>query len=98
MCVSDGYCSGETSEDSDPEIVTVKEVKETIKADFSAPDISSQKHLLDMDMDDAKPAFSFPTDWDTVNDLKAKPDVAKPEVCDGGEVRYCLSFSFVPPD
>lgn len=79
--------SGETSEDSDPEIVTVKEVKETIKADFSAPDISSQKHLLDMDMDDAKPAFSFPTDWDTVNDLKAKPDVAKPEVCDGGEVK-----------
>lgn len=95
MCVFDGYCSGEISEDFDFEIVMVKEVKEMIKVDFFVFDIFSQKYLLDMDMDDVKFVFLFFIDWDIVNDFKVKFDVVKFEVCDGGEVRYCLFFLFV---
>lgn len=74
------------SEDSDPEVM-VKEVKETIKAEFA--DGVSKRHLLDMDMDDVKPPVNaLPVDWDSVADLKGKPDVAtKTEtVIDVGEV------------
>lgn len=75
--------SRETSEDSDPEVT----VKEAIKAEFSTIDVPNKRHLLDLDMDDAKQAFSLPVDWESGNDLKAKPDATKPEtVVDVGEV------------
>lgn len=80
------WCSRDGSEDSDPEVM-VKEVKETIKAEFA--DGVSKRHLLDMDMDDVKPPVNaLPVDWDSVADLKGKPDVAtKTEtVIDVGEV------------
>ncbi|KAG0629155.1 hypothetical protein M758_1G081000 [Ceratodon purpureus] len=64
------------SEDSDPE-VTVKEVKETIKAEFAVTEGVSKRHLMDMDMDDVKPALgALPVDWESATDVKGKPDAA----------------------
>jgi hypothetical protein len=64
------------SEDSDPE------VKETIKAEFAVPEGVSKRHLMDMDMDEVKPAAlgALPPDWESVaGDVKAKLDPIKVE-------------------
>jgi hypothetical protein len=74
----------DASDDCDPEVKDVPEVKEV-----PAPEVSSMRHLLDMDMDDVKPnVYAHPIDWDIVNDaVKGKLDATKTEtVVDIGEV------------
>ena len=63
-------CGRDGNEDSDPEM------KETIKAEFAATDGGNKRHLLDMDMDDVKPVVNaqLPDGWDSVTDVKGKPD------------------------
>jgi hypothetical protein len=53
------------------------------KVEFS--DGVNKRHLLDMDMDDAKPA-SLSVDWDSVTDVKPDATVKTETVIDVGEV------------
>ena len=71
----------------------MKEVKETIKAEFAVTEGVSKRHLMDMDMDDVKPALgALPVDWESATDVKGKPDAAnKMETAiDVGDVRDLL--------
>lgn len=74
----------------------MKEVKETIKAEFAVTEGVSKRHLMDMDMDDVKPALNaLPVDWESVTDVKGKPDatIKTETVIDVGEVRDLARLS-----
>lgn len=82
------HCRDVGSEDSDPEVKDVPEVKEV-----PVSDVSSVRHLLDMDMDDVKANVFAHTniDWDPVASDAVKSgklhDATKTEtVIDVGEV------------